>query len=578
MVYNPVKTIRVFGGVTNEMRYINRTKHLNLEKNIMKQIYLSILFSFLYTFLPAQQASETVAAASVKANILSAGGLFSSNAFTNGFSLTNLDGNYEELPTIFASGLWIGAKLENEDSYKISRIEYAPNQEFQPGPINYSGGFNFNRIWKVTGKEIESHKADYSDGTIDDEPAENILDWPGYGNELLGPEFPIQEFAAFFDQDGDGIYNPYAGDYPLISEELNDVIPHEMAFSIYNDDIEIYNPIRIEIHLTMYSLDYEEGTPLDRAIFTSHKIINKNINIDELYIGHWTVYELGCTEDDYVGCDPDRNVNYCYNKDAVDGDDGTNCSTGAPTYGGNPVVHASKFLNQEMFSFMAYHRNGAGDFPAQTHRPTTDGEIMLFLNGKWRDGSPMTFGGIGYDTSSTEAVNYLFPSNPADPDEWSMITAEIPYTDVHALSTVHHGQLASGASINLDMVQLITKDENYDNIQKIGISLEELDDIQGAYDNQFDNLQNYFTTEVTYQELGDISIHPNPTDHSLTIVQFEDVKTYRIFDVSGRMVNTGRIQAEETTINLNLNDGIYWIRFSTDEGHFTAQKFVIVNK
>jgi hypothetical protein len=45
----------------------------------------------------------------------------------------------------------------------------------------------------------------------------------------------------------------------------------------------------------------------------------------------WIDPDLGCSEDDYIGCDTSRSLMYIYNQDEVDGDVGCDCTTGGGT-------------------------------------------------------------------------------------------------------------------------------------------------------------------------------------------------------------------------------------------------------
>ena len=53
--------------------------------------------------------------------------------------------------------------------------------------------------------------------------------------------------------------------------------------------------------------------------FYSYKIINRSTEtLNETYFGQWVDPDLGNYQDDYVGCDVELGLGYCYNGDADD--------------------------------------------------------------------------------------------------------------------------------------------------------------------------------------------------------------------------------------------------------------------
>ena len=68
-----------------------------------------------------------------------------------------------------------------------------------------------------------------------------------------------------------------------------------------------------------------------------------------------------------------------------------------------------------MSGFVFY--NNSND-PVQSD-PDNAQEYYNYLIGKWKDGTPITFGGTGLNEGSTDEVPYMFPSDPSDADGWS---------------------------------------------------------------------------------------------------------------------------------------------------------------
>lgn len=548
---------------------------ITLKMLYMRNIYLFLFYSFSIA-LSGQINYKTIQGKVVEATLDSEGVYFFENRQTAGFNVRKFDGEDVKIPTIFAAGLWIGAKREGE-LMGIAHSDYK-NDDYVNGPFNYSGSFDFNKVWKVKGQDILDHQTDFLDGQIDDVPAQSILEWPGRKNNALGDEFPDKDFAPYFDQSADGIYDPYDGDFPIIDESYPEIIPYEMGFTIYHTSVtqEGSEPIEMEIHATMYSLACSDLSILDRAIFTKHRIINKTSKYNELYVGTWTDFDLGCSVDDFIGCDPLRNTFYSYNQDDMDG--GGSCELdNFPTFNNNPAVHGSKYLNNEMSSFVVLNRSGVGEVPPGTTDPDESYEFANLLKGKWKDGTNFTYWGTGYNPGSTDSTNHLFPSDPLNSDEWSMNTVNLGPADHRCMATSAMGALENEESKYFHMVQLVTMDDQFNNFEKVALNLSEMDQIQEVFDNDFEGICSFQTGLINsgFKD-GQIEIFPNPTSNNFTMIQTEDVQTYKIFDVRGKVVQEGKIQGRESNIQTNLSNGLYFIQCSSKANVFASKKILIV--
>src|SRR5690606_20699886 len=181
----------------------------------------------------------------------------------------------------------------------------------------------------------------------------------------------------------------------------------------------------------------------------------------DTYFGQWADSDVGCSEDDYVGCDVNRGLGYAYNADAVD-DNGCN---GAQPYGANPPAVGIDFFegpyqdddgidnpgpNEDNNYFISYNDAVAGNgivykgmgigygddvidnerfgmrkfvfydrlrnFP-QTD-PTNAVQHYNYLSGFWQDGQAYVYGGFGYPNTAGAinnlVVDYCYPGD-SDP-------------------------------------------------------------------------------------------------------------------------------------------------------------------
>ncbi|MCU0345907.1 MAG: hypothetical protein MUC59_03110 [Saprospiraceae bacterium] len=366
--------------------------------------------------------------------------------------------------SIYAGAVWLGG-LDDGGNLKVACQTYGNNNgnsDFWPGPLDPDEGTttkeicdSWDKFFEVSGIEIKEHlslwQAAVDGGTpyTEDMIPAGVKGWPAKNNEFffdvnnfLLPETD-QGLAGFFDQDADGDYEPLEGDFPTIEvrgcEELPPQFPDEMIFWIYNDEGggAIHGetngiPIRMEIQVQAFG--YATNDQINDMTFQRYKLINRaKEDIDSTYFAMWVDADLGCYLDDYVGCDIERSLAYTYNVDAEDGQPGITCG-GVPTYGTQiPIIGIDYFRGPRdengvelgMSSF-TYMNNTVGGPPPGTTDPAIDTEFYNYLSGSWRDGTPFSFGGDGYDPANQNLIDYAFPGEPNDGSAWSMCNPQAP--------------------------------------------------------------------------------------------------------------------------------------------------------
>ena len=93
-----------------------------------------------------------------------------------------------------------------------------------------------------------------------------------------------------------------------------------------------------------------------------------------------------------------------------------------------------------------YMRPGAcNPLPGMTD-PSTATEFYNYLTGRWRDGTPFTFGGSGYEPGSRRNTNFAFPDAPNNPAGWSMCSANLPCGDRRTIQASGPFQIETGCS------------------------------------------------------------------------------------------------------------------------------------
>ena len=123
--------------------------------------------------------------------------------------------------SIFAGALWIGG-VDGGGQLKVAAMTYRQTgNDFWPGPLDTTSTsidqttcLDYDKHFEITRTEVE----DYAGWLLDPASYPNvtgqsqaITDWPANGDATKNQSHYL---APFFDADGDGWYDPNAGDYP----------------------------------------------------------------------------------------------------------------------------------------------------------------------------------------------------------------------------------------------------------------------------------------------------------------------------------------------------------------------------
>ncbi len=382
----------------------------------------------------------------------------------------------QEVSSLYAGSVWIGG-VDPGKNLKLACQTYRNDgkNDFWPGPLRDEDGTtdaatckNWDVHFRVSGTDIRKHLANLASGNLDPNSIpRNVRGWPAQGNpyftDVWGFDLPfsVQGLAGFFDADDNGVYDPLKGDYPSIDIRGCDLkqFPDEMIFWIYNDQgaggvhaRTNGTPIRMEVQVQAFG--YTTNDELNDMTFQRYKLINRaNDRIDSTFFAMWVDPDLGCAYDDYIGCDVSRGLMVVYNQDAQDGQTGTTCPGGTPTYGTNiPILGVDYFRgpldtlgNQLGMSSFMYYNNGSGTPPpAQgTDDPSDAVEYYRYITGSWRDGTPLTYGGNG--KGGTTPTKYAFPDQPNNSAGWSMCSGNLAPGDRRTLQASGPFTLKPGA-------------------------------------------------------------------------------------------------------------------------------------
>lgn len=399
------------------------------------------------------------------------------------YVVPNVDIN--PVSALFAGSVWLGG-ISDAGTLKIAAQTYRQGgNDYWPGPlipddpdipqdqwgtIQPDTCLKWDRFFRVMGDNIRLHRANFQAlcGSCDEAIQSNceldaadipldVLGWPAAGNryfeQVHGFELPDtrQGLAGFWDCDLDGRYDPTKGDYPIVEvrgcDEEPRSFPDEMFYWIYNDNGGIHTetqgePIRMEVQVQAFA--YSGNDELNDMTFQRYKLINRApASIDSAFFAMWVDPDLGCYQDDYVGCNVERSLAYVYNADNNDqncggvfgygleipmlGVDYFRGPLGPKVFGPNGELlnpglgqTPDTVVELGMTSFTYFNNAISPPPPPETTDPQVAIEFYRYLSGSWRDGTRFTDGGSGFNPGSTDFIDYAFTDNPNDPNGWSM--------------------------------------------------------------------------------------------------------------------------------------------------------------
>ena len=556
--------------------------------------------SSIFAQIDTTPINAVISANQIQATVRSNGSLFW-DGNQGQFALKDENGNVG--PSLSGgAGLWMaaidpGGNLRMAvQSNQAGKSDYAPGL-FDPDSTTPDMLIDFNKIWRVTAAEIEAHIADFNDNGTIDNPIPAIFGWPGRGNPSFEDynDFPILmnnfSLAPFWDEDGNGIYNPNMGDYPVVEIRgcgNTPLIADEMLWFTFHDKIthteSLAEPLSAQIHCQVFAFNCTPSSIINNTVFTSYKIINRGIEAsDSTHLGLYHNIQIGCDDDDFVGSIPELNTVFSYNSDAQDESCGNQNGLGE-----NPPIFSTTLLrlpinelgeNVSLFKSTYFFDNNSST-PAGTQFPEEAFEFYNYLTGSWKDNSPFTEGDDGYQDGTP--IENIFPGTLDNTLEWSEISANNNPGNRNLLASTGNFRLDPGA-VNEFILAFSATPTTYTNDIPNTDALEEgINTLQDLMDNCFQpdflstTCEQISNTAVEPEWSASIKLAPNPANTFLEL-RMETVKAteLQIVDYLGRSVFR-KVQANEIeTINTgNWPAGVYFLLIKN--GTEIASKKVVV--
>lgn len=223
-------------------------------------------------------------------------------------------------------------------------------------------------------------------------------------------------------------------------------------------------------------------------------------------------------------------------------------------------------------------------FPNNTLMPTGRHEFHRRITGAWRDGSPMTIGGLG--NIGDTPTEFAFPDHPADPNGWSELAANNPKGNRSCVisygpTAIHPTSSGTNFTFALTVSDKIGLTKQLKHLSDMRTSLRYIFEWSWDLPSPLDTIdcQNPLeTTEVLSPE--SISLSPNPANKYFTLRSAQSsIREVIMFDFLGKQVlNKKYLPTESNEVMLETNTlppGLYTLQWLLEDGRRGAGKVVV---
>lgn len=592
---------------------------LNENENIGKPAYCE-----LYTTSPVLKYDEY-------ASELRAGQHFSANIGLGTKVVTNPYGvagsNYMGRSACYNLNEHFIGFTDSGDTISNAASPYIDQYNELPGPYTASALYDevletkYNRPYHVSRKMIEDHIDSVQFGSSGYVPAWEIRNWPAHGNTSLGQ---APDLAPFVDVNSNGMYEPLLGEYPSI-------FGNDCVFSIthYRNNGNVNKAI--EFHSYVYTQACDSTETFDNVLMRKVKVYSRGPLVDSLFFGGRFDGDLGNYNDDYVGTNVDLGLVYNYNGDMVDepnsGVQGYNDTLAAqgviilkgikqendgvdngigilPGQSVNGYGFNDGIIDNEYGGLYASVAFSGINAPAEMSDPTLANQWYNMLNGYFRFGDQMFYGGTGFSGApgvTTIPAKFMYPGNEdtyhagtggVDPGfTWS----EFEPTGTGSSSNqsgdrrvgYSFGKAAfnSGEFIELDYAYLFKRQASQTTVfmDPVNELFTKASGIRSAFfSNQgpcginFDPVPVDLGIDEAGKPMVSFGVYPNPTTGVVRIANVSNAGgNIQVFDINGKLLKTVTNYQSLQPLDLSELEGQFFILKISDDQR-TEQKRVLM--
>lgn len=461
-----------------------------------------------------------------------------------------------EFSEIWSASLWYAGNADGQ-IYGGGSMFYPGHEndalKVSYGPISDSYDHDYLHryyaIWKLTKEDIEHHLAHYQDAGY--QPIGSIITYPGNGRVDFGES---SHLLPFVDSDEDGWYEPMDGDYPLLRGD-------QSTFTIHSDG-RYGNPADkagMELITEMYSFDNTDDA-IAHTTFVHTEIRNRSMrDYTDFSVGVSCLFAIEEPSSDFAGSSPEGDYFYGFN---------AQYDQGVPQVIEvvNPA-QAVAFLSDELYATVVFNQVGSNEANGP---PDTPADFYAYLNGRWKNGQPMYFGGNGIDVGvNTDIVTtHIYPDFPweTSEDDWNEVTAGNVPSNRRLTGSVTPFDFPAGTSHCLDYSYITAypgNDEPYNEVAQLD---QRVADVKLWFEAQLfacEWPQFPLNVDSTTKRTDPI-IYPNPSDGRIRFANVEGLRsTVIVRDVFGSELH--RFELIDATAAYTLPDlapGMYLIQLA----------------
>jgi len=502
---------------------------------------------------------DTLLVNSIHASVQSNGAFFLGGA--NGqFLVPATSGAAPSISMMKSAGLWLGGR-DSADNLHLSAQLYYENgkTDFYPGILSQEGipDPEFNLIAGVTRDQVEAHKA--NPGSMI--PA--VYGWPGRGNPFFSNyhnfDLPFNQYslAGFYDQFGDGQYNPLDGDYPSLEVRgcpLKYNADEELWFSFHDVGAHAQSgggSLNMAIETAFFGFNCQEGSPIDRVVYVRYKLINRNpIPLFSSYFGVFLDFEIGNGSDDFIGSDPLRRMVYAYNGDDLD----------EGGFENSPPVMAVDLLRGPLDGETGEEVDEWHFVPVDDSNLNDPEQYYNLLAGRNTDGTPFPNNGL------------MYTGDPLNPAQWSEVSDGNTPGERKALASFGPFTLYPGAVNELILGYFWVRNgadgSVSDNLSVLAANDQHVEDLFDNCFDLFDGCPSGVSTNSPTSDLA-LNISPNPfTDWVQVDCKASPIQSIFLYDATGRLLKT--ISGNDaTSVQIQTGDlpaGLYHLQVRSNDG------------
>lgn len=453
---------------------------------------------------------------------------------------------------VFAHGHYIVGYL-GDSALTSCFSPYAMGVDHVPGPRADNYGLDYTdryqRTWPLDIGLLWEHAANAGQGGY--QVPEVIANWPAHGNTANGEPALM---APFQDVDGDGNYEPDDGDGPLMQGDRSVLI---LANDHAADTAAGMYPSGFDSRIEVFGFDAPQEPVLWETLFARYSLTNRSgQTYDSVVVALNTDADIGCADDDFIGCDPELDLYYFYNWDEED-----QMCNGNAAFGLHPPAFGVTGLNLPMRSFIVPSR----DAPACCNDPTTTTHAANYADGIWRDGTPLI------NTVTGLPTRYMFSDYPDVPGGYHEVNQTNP--DRRGIASFGpYLNVAPDETICLDVAFVFARDTTQNNIQNARVLQDKVIALRSWYDQHIGGCGNYPTVglpENGPRPVG-LTLQPNPGDGLVRVrrARSNEKAWLTVFDAGGQLVQQQQFPMGVAEVLLDASvqaPGVYTVRITSAE-------------